>query len=80
MAGADPLTQGAGGLNGDGAVRLAASIDTRTPVGQPWVLGSVVSMSTIDDEALLWGHTLIWGDSLVWGESLVWKDPPPTQP
>ncbi len=74
VAGADRLTQGAGALNGKGAVRLAAAIDTSAAVGQPWVRGAVVPLSTIDNEPLAWGETLIWG------EGLVWHDPVAPQP
>src|SRR4029453_18543747 len=33
---ADPLTQGAGGLNGGGAVQLAETIDPGRPIGDWW--------------------------------------------
>ena len=34
---ADPLTQGAGGLNGGGAVQLAETIDPGRPIGDWWM-------------------------------------------
>ena len=41
----DVLTQGAGALNGDGAVALAASIDSTTAVGQWWLTEGVSETS-----------------------------------
>ena len=37
LTAADPLSQGAGALNGDGAVRLAEQIDPGVPVGTWWL-------------------------------------------
>jgi serine protease AprX len=37
LTSADPLTQGAGGLNGGGAVLLAEAIDPGRPIGDSWL-------------------------------------------
>jgi len=46
----DVLTQGAGGLNGDGA--LAQSLDPGTPVGEWWLVRPTTETSTISGEEL----------------------------
>ena len=54
----DPLTRGAGALNGEGAVRYARAIDTRSPEGSPWLVPSLAPVNpytVIADEQLPWG-------------------------
>ena len=68
--GRDPLTQGAGGLNGDGAVTLASSLDSTTAVGQWWLASGVSETSTIDGSTHIWSQRLVWGDRLMWGNEV----------
>ena len=70
LAETDVLTQGAGSLNGDGAVALAASVDSTTGEGAWWLASPVSETSTISGEALLWSQRLVWGDWLVWGDQV----------
>lgn len=68
LAGVDVLTQGAGTLNGDGAVALAASSDSRRPVDQWWLTQGVSERSESSGESFEWGQRFIWGDRQVWGD------------
>jgi len=72
MLGMDPLTQGAGGLNGDGAVRLAASIDSTVDPGMWWLAVPGGESSAISGQDYMWSQRIIWGDRLVWGDRLIW--------
>ena len=76
MPGYDTLTQGAGALNGEGAVRLATAIDTRAAVDTWWLDPTVgPSSSTIGDGTYLWSSRILWGDRVVWGDQLFVNDP-----
>jgi serine protease AprX len=75
MVGYDVLTQGAGSLNAVGAVSLAASIDTRQPVGSWWLMTPVETSNSIGGEVLSWGQHLVWGDHIVWGDHVFRNDP-----
>jgi len=79
---ADALTQGAGEINADGAIRLASLlnptaapnatwIDMRDPLAAPY--------STIGGETEQWSSMILWGDAILWGESvavntMAWSD------
>jgi serine protease AprX len=67
LADFDRLTQGAGGINAEGAIRLAASVDPSVPAGAWWLTTGVDSSTTIDGDALPWGQTVIWGTTIMWG-------------
>jgi hypothetical protein len=70
VAGFDLLTQGAGALNGEGAVRLAAAIDTKAPAGTGWAdTTAAPATSLIGDATYDWAQRLVWGERLVWGGS-----------
>ena len=72
--GEDVLTQGAGSLNGDGAVALAARLDSTTAVGQWWLTQGVSETSTIDGTTHTWSQRLVWGDRLIWGNQEVYTN------
>jgi subtilisin family serine protease len=75
MPGYDVLTQGAGALNGEGAVRLAAAIDTRAPVDTWWLSPTVgPSYSTIGASTYFWSSRIVWGDRVIWGDALFQND------
>jgi hypothetical protein len=85
VAGADPLTQGAGALNPAGAIVLARAIDSTATVGEAWIDRPVVRSTTIGGETLPWSQHLVWGDRVVsgdlldhyaeaWRQSVVWGD------
>lgn len=82
LAGADYLTQGAGGLNAAGAIALSRAIDTSRPAGAAW-LGSVEPLSTIGGATYFWSAHVIYGDrvlsgrvldsnNIVWSSTVVW--------
>jgi serine protease AprX len=70
LTAADPLSQGAGALNGDGAVRLAEQIDPGVPVGTWWLEGPVLPWTVLDGQSITWSQTLVWGNALVWGNTV----------
>ena len=61
----EPLAQGAGQVNGRGAIALAFAINTRRPLGSFWLRSEVSPFSTIDGDVLAWSRTLTWRDSIV---------------
>lgn len=78
----DALTQGTGEVNGEGAVRLAASVDPRVGVGQAWT-GGVQEFSKFGKVRVAWARNIVWGNyvvgddialihSLAWDENIVW--------
>lgn len=80
----EPLAQGAGQVNGQGAIALAFAVNTRIPVGQPWLRSHVLPSSAIAGEQLAWSQTLVWRDSTIrnsdaltihsefWDDNIVW--------
>ncbi len=70
MTGPSPLDQGAGCLNAEGAVRLAAAIDAAAPAGSKWIRRKLEPVSTIAAERILWGSTLVWGRHVIWGRNV----------
>ena len=59
----DILHQGAGGLNGKGAIQVARSINTKAAPGTPWLTSIPSPYSTIGGEAVAWNQTVIWGST-----------------
>jgi serine protease AprX len=66
----DVLRQGAGALNGKGAISLARAVDTTAQPGTPWLNPNPAPYSTIGSETLAWKQAVIWGDAVIWGETL----------
>lgn len=67
----DALTQGAGGVNAEGAIRLASALDVAAPFGTEWISGFGDRSSTIAGQPLPWGQTVYWGGYEVLGPSLL---------
>jgi serine protease AprX len=67
----DVLTQGAGGLNGGGALTLSSAIDPRRPVGSSWQVAGVSEFTTIDGQAIPWAQNIVWGDNIVWSDAIL---------
>lgn len=63
----DPLTQGTGSINPDGALVLARAIDTSMPAGTPWLRGRPQPQSVIAGTIESWSQALVWADNIVWG-------------
>ena len=67
----DALTQGAGAINGVGAIKLASAIDASQPIGGRWLMVGMPFRSTIGGVALKWAQAIIWGPHHVMGNSLI---------
>ena len=65
----DPLREGAGALNGAGAVALARSVDTTTRPGGYWLRPQPVPWTAIGGENVAWSQAVIWGNAVIWGSS-----------
>jgi len=63
----DRLTQGAGAINADGAVRLAGLIDPSVPAGSPWLTSRIFAYSTIGGKNHAWGQSIQWGTRIIRG-------------
>jgi serine protease AprX len=80
----DALVQGAGEVNGLGALTLAYFADTTKPAGSFWLATTFPAVSPyggIDEtwsQSVIWGTRLIGGSSIVelkqaaWGDNIVW--------
>jgi hypothetical protein len=66
----DPLRQGAGGLNGHGAIELGRAIDGSAAAGAFWLNPSPNPWTVIGGETLLWKQGIIWGSALIWGSTV----------
>ncbi len=67
----DLLTQGAGGLNGHGALTLASKASLSVAPGTPWITGTRIESSYLGFETLAWTRRLLWNDLLVQGDAPV---------
>ena len=65
----DPLREGSGALNGQGAVELARAMDTSSPLGAYWLSPSPSPWSVIGGQALPWQQQVIWGNGIIWGST-----------
>jgi len=66
----DPLRQGAGGLNGRGAIELGRAIDRSSAPGASWLDPSPSPWTVIGGETLAWKQAIIWGSAIVWGSTV----------
>jgi len=55
----DTLTQGAGALNGGGAVALAQAIDPRAAAGSSWLTSDVTESTPVDGQVVAWGRNIV---------------------
>ncbi len=78
------LRQGAGSVNGRGAIDLARVVDTTAAPGAWWLTQTISPWTTVAGETLLWkqgiisGNGIIWGNTLdvhqrAWGSGIVWE-------
>jgi serine protease AprX len=76
------LEQGAGEANGEGGLRLAATVDPSVAPGQPWTAG-VTPSTRFGDDQVPWAENIVWGNYLVaggvalynsraWDDNIVW--------
>ncbi len=69
LKGFDLLTQGAGEINGEGALMLTRALDTTRPVGQRWVDPSWPERPRHTTD--FGGYSARWFDNIVWGTHVV---------
>jgi len=79
LDGADTLSQGAGGLNALGAVRLASAIDASIPEGAWWLRSTMAPVDMIAGAPVSWAERIIWGGTVytnepAWGLGVVWDN------
>jgi serine protease AprX len=67
----DALTQGAGLVNGNGAIALAKNVDTTKAAGTFWLTDALLPQTTFGAYSESWSQLVIWGTRLVHGSSLV---------
>ena len=72
----DALTQGAGSLNGSGAIMLARAINPTAAVGTQWLTASVTPSSTIGGETYVWSQRMIWGNHIARGTGVITEQRP----
>lgn len=66
----NPLRQGAGAINGRGAIQLAQSVDTSDPEGAFWLKTVPSPWTTIAGETHTWNQGIIWGSGIIWGATI----------
>jgi serine protease AprX len=66
----DALTQGAGEVDGLGALTLAYLADTSQPVGAAW-MSAVAPGTQFGDTYEAWSQQIVWGTALVSGTGLI---------
>jgi serine protease AprX len=66
----DVLTQGAGEVDGDAAIRLAYLADTSKPAGTPW-MGDITFATQFGSDVEPWSQFVVWGTRLVGGPGLM---------
>jgi len=74
VAGADPLTQGAGSINAIGAIALASAIDTSKSTGNWWLRSGVNSYSYIDNVKYDWSQHVVWGAKVLTGNLVYYRE------
>ncbi len=66
----DALTQGAGEVDGLGALTLAYMADTSQPAGSVW-MPAVTPVTQFGDTVETWAQNIVWGTALVSGTGLM---------
>jgi serine protease AprX len=72
----DALTQGAGDINGAGALALARNIDPTARVGQHWLSSSIVPTSVLGGTSYTWSQEVIWGNHIAHGTGILTEQRP----
>src|SRR5207249_10982834 len=68
----DALTQGAGEVNGEGALYLAYFTDTSQAVGSQWLTYPIVPSTVFGGtEKVAWNQSIIWGTTVASGAALM---------
>ena len=67
----DSLTQGAGEVNGLGALTLAYTIDTSKPIGSTWLTAPIDPHTSFGTESVAWAQDVIWGTNVLSGADVM---------
>jgi serine protease AprX len=73
---ADALTQGAGAINGYGAMALARAINPAAAVGTEWLTANITPSSTIGGRTYVWAQRMIWGNHIARGTGVITEQRP----
>jgi serine protease AprX len=65
----DTLREGAGALNGAGAVQLSRAVNTYARPGTYWLQPQPSPWTAIGGEYQSWSQAVIWGNAVIWGSS-----------
>jgi serine protease AprX len=79
----NPLEEGAGGINGKGAIDLAKAADTSAPRGTHWLTTTPAPWTNIGGSTITWKQVVVWGSVVLsgstveinqpaWGTVVVW--------
>ena len=66
----NPLRQGAGALNGRGAIELTRAMDTERAEGSPWLNPTPSPWTVIAGQWLPWREQIIWDTAVIWGSTV----------
>jgi serine protease AprX len=66
----DVLREGAGALNGAGAVQLGRAVDTTAARGAFWLRPEPFPWTSIGGETVSWNQGVIWGSAVIWGSTV----------
>jgi serine protease AprX len=69
------LAQGAGGINGAGAIELTRAINPGSAVGTPWLETAISPFTTIAGTTHQWAQGIVWGDHIVSSDTVTWNLP-----
>ncbi|MBI2833546.1 MAG: hypothetical protein HYX76_03860 [Acidobacteria bacterium] len=61
LAGFDTLTQGAGSLNANGAIRLIETLDLGAPEGDWWLTNAMPPLDAAGGTSLTWSQRIVFG-------------------
>ncbi|PYR11500.1 MAG: hypothetical protein DMG00_10300 [Acidobacteria bacterium] len=67
----DALTQGAGEVNGLGALVLAYVVDTSKPIGSNWLTAAIDPHTVFGAENVAWAQDVIWGTNVLSGTDVM---------
>jgi hypothetical protein len=66
----DPLREGAGALNGAGAIQLTRAMDTGSRTGSFWLSPTPSPWTRVDGDWFPWQKHIIWGNAVIWGSTV----------
>ena len=73
---ADALMQGAGSINGIGALALARAINPGAAVGTSWLTTNVTPGTVIGGQTYVWAQRMIWGNHIARGTGVITEQRP----